>query len=122
MISQLTSPLVIYDLLMLSGILEEEDDERDLKSWALAIIESGAAESSVNWIDFLISMTTLLEHSQQEVDICLNFSSKQILFCFCSLLVAYELINRIKFWKIYLVFQNEKKNFDKEKCYTNSVF
>ena len=63
---------------MLLGILEEKDDERDLKSWALAIIESGAAESSVNWIDFLISMTTLLEHSQQEVDICLNFSSKQI--------------------------------------------
>ena len=48
---------------MLSGVLEEEDDERDLKSWALAIIESGAAESSANWIDFLISMTTLLEHS-----------------------------------------------------------
>ena len=63
MISQLTSPLVIYDLLILSGILEEEDDERDLKSWSLAIIESGAAESSANWIDFLISMATLLEHS-----------------------------------------------------------
>ena len=58
-----TSPLVIYDLLMLLGILEEKDDERDLKSWALAIIESGAAESSANWIDFLISMTTLWEHS-----------------------------------------------------------
>ena len=48
-------PYVIYDLLMLSGVLEEVDDERDLKSWALAIIESGAAESSANWIDFLIS-------------------------------------------------------------------
>ena len=48
---------------MLSGVLEEEDIERDLKSWALAIIESGAAESSANWIDFLISMTTLVKHN-----------------------------------------------------------
>ena len=58
---------------MLSGVLQEEDDEKDLKSWALAIIESGAAESSANWIDFLISMTILLKHSQQEVDICPKF-------------------------------------------------
>ena len=48
---------------MLSGVVEEEDDEKDLKSWSLAIIESGAAESSANWIDFLISMTILLKHS-----------------------------------------------------------
>ena len=81
---------------MLSGVVEEEDDEKDLKSWSLAIIESGAAESSANWIDFLISMTTLLEHSQQEVDICPKFSSEQILFCFCSELVAYDLTNRTK--------------------------
>ena len=66
MISQLTTftmPYVIYDLLMLLGEVEEEDHKRDLKSWSLAIIESGAAESSANWIDFLISMTTLWEHS-----------------------------------------------------------